>query len=54
MREEEKAKDSFEPDFEKGGGLVAAIAQDHSTGEVLMLAWMNREAWEKTPSLLMC
>lgn len=25
-------------------GLVAAIAQDWQTGEVLMLAWMNREA----------
>jgi phosphoribosyl-AMP cyclohydrolase len=25
-------------------GLVPAIAQDHKTGEVLMLAWMNREA----------
>ena len=25
-------------------GLVPAIAQDHQTGEVLMLAWMNREA----------
>jgi phosphoribosyl-AMP cyclohydrolase len=26
------------------GGLVAAIAQQHDSGEVLMLAWMNREA----------
>ncbi|MGH7061088.1 MAG: phosphoribosyl-AMP cyclohydrolase, partial [Stellaceae bacterium] len=25
-------------------GLVPAIAQQHDTGEVLMLAWMNREA----------
>lgn len=25
-------------------GLVPAIAQDHATGKVLMLAWMNREA----------
>jgi phosphoribosyl-AMP cyclohydrolase len=25
-------------------GLVAAIAQDHKTGEILMLAWMNRES----------
>ena len=25
-------------------GLVAAIAQHHQTGEILMLAWMNREA----------
>ena len=39
---------TFMPDFEKGGGLIAAVAQDAATGEVLMLAWMNREAWEKT------
>lgn len=25
-------------------GLVAAIAQDHKTGRVLMMAWMNAEA----------
>ncbi len=29
-------------------GLVPAIAQDWDTGEVLMLAWMNREALELT------
>ena len=29
-------------------GLVPAIAQQHDTGEVLMLAWMNREAVEET------
>lgn len=38
----------FTPDFSKSGGLVAAVAQDAETGEVLMLAWMNPEAWEKT------
>jgi phosphoribosyl-AMP cyclohydrolase len=38
----------FIPDFEKGGGLVPAIAQDEASGEVLMLAYMNEEAWEKT------
>lgn len=27
-----------------GDGLVAAIAQERSTGRVLMMAWMNREA----------
>jgi len=31
-------------------GLVAAVAQQHDTGEVLMVAWMNREAVEKTLS----
>ena len=29
-------------------GLVAAIAQQHDTGEVLMMAWMNRAAVEET------
>jgi len=29
-------------------GLVPVIAQDHVTGEVLMFAWMNREALETT------
>ena len=29
-------------------GLVPAIAQDHGTGRVLMVAWMNREAIERT------
>ncbi len=29
-------------------GLIPAIAQDWQTGEVLMLAWMNREALELT------
>jgi phosphoribosyl-AMP cyclohydrolase len=35
-------------DFDKAGGLVPAVAQDAETGEVLMLAWMNREAFEET------
>lgn len=35
-------------DFEKTGGLIPAIAQDHITGEVLMLAYINEEAWEQT------
>ena len=29
-------------------GLVAAIAQQHGTGEVLMMAWMDRDAVEET------
>jgi phosphoribosyl-AMP cyclohydrolase len=36
------------PDFSKGDGLISAIAQDATTGEVLMVAWMNREAYEET------
>ena len=35
-------------DFDKAGGLVPAIAQDADTGEVLMMAWMNRDAYEET------
>jgi phosphoribosyl-AMP cyclohydrolase len=34
--------------FDKGGGLVPAVAQDVRTGKVLMLAYMNREALEAT------
>ena len=37
-----------EIDFEKGKGLLPVIVQDDETGEVLMLAYMNREAWSKT------
>lgn len=36
------------PDFDKSAGLVPAIAQDVNTGEILMLAWMNHEAWNMT------
>jgi phosphoribosyl-AMP cyclohydrolase len=35
-------------DFDKSGGLVPVIAQDADSGAVLMLAWMNREAYEET------
>ena len=35
-------------DFDKSGGLIPAVAQDADTGEVLMLAWMNRDAYEET------
>lgn len=34
--------------FNKTGGLVPAIAQDDVTGEILMLAYMNQEAFETT------
>jgi phosphoribosyl-AMP cyclohydrolase len=36
------------PDFSKGDGLIPAIAQDAETGEVLMLAYMNRESYDET------
>lgn len=34
------------PDFSKG--LVPAVAQDAETGEVLMVAYMDEEAWSRT------
>jgi phosphoribosyl-AMP cyclohydrolase len=37
-------------DFEKMGGLVPAIVQDDATSEVLMLGFMNRDAYELTLS----
>lgn len=38
---------AFAPDFSKSGGLIAAVAQDAETLDVLMLAWMNPEAWKR-------
>ena len=35
-------------DFEKCGGLVPAIIQDANTKNVLMLGYMNKEAYDKT------
>ena len=35
-------------DFAKGDGLVPVIIQDTQTLEVLMLGYMNEEAWQKT------
>src|SRR5271155_5833235 len=35
-------------DFDKNGGVVAAIAVDHLTHRVLMVAYMNREAFDET------
>jgi phosphoribosyl-AMP cyclohydrolase len=44
----EKPPEKAEIDFDKGGGLVPAIAQDVGTGKVLMMAYMNREALDTT------
>ncbi|HBC85417.1 MAG TPA: phosphoribosyl-AMP cyclohydrolase [Lentisphaeria bacterium] len=38
----------IELDFSKGDGLLPAIAQDYKTGEVLMLAYINKQSWEET------
>ena len=35
-------------DFKKGDGLVPVIAQDYKDGEVLMMAYMNKESWALT------
>jgi len=36
------------PDFAKGNGLLPVIVQDAVNGRVLMLAYMNEDAWAKT------
>jgi phosphoribosyl-AMP cyclohydrolase len=36
------------PDFSNADGLLPAIAQDADTGEVLMMAYMNRESYAET------
>ncbi len=35
-------------DFDKLGGLVPAVVQDHADGEVLMVGFMNAAAWRAT------
>lgn len=40
--------ENWYPDFDKGKGLLPAIVQDYKTKEVLMLAYVDKEAWEKT------
>ena len=35
-------------DFDKAGGMVPVITQDEDTGEVLMMAYMNHEAFTET------
>jgi phosphoribosyl-AMP cyclohydrolase len=36
------------PDFDKEGGLITAVVQDDETHRVLMVGYMNREAFDKT------
>ena len=40
----------IELNFKKTGGLIPAIAQDFASGEILMLAYMNQEAFDATLS----
>lgn len=46
MAAERAAQAGFAPVFREG--LLPAVVQDAESGEVLMLAWMNEEAWQKT------
>ena len=43
-----KTRKTMQPDFDKMDGLVPAIIQDSYTQKVLMLGFMNKEAYEKT------
>jgi phosphoribosyl-AMP cyclohydrolase len=38
----------IELNFAKGNGLLPAIVQDHDSGKILMLAYINKSSWEKT------
>lgn len=48
MNEETAAQSILDLVAFDANGLVPAIAQQHDTGEVLMMAWMNRESIEET------
>ena len=45
---QDEERGAMKLDFGKGGGLVPAIVQDAVTGQVLMLAYMNDQAWSMT------
>jgi phosphoribosyl-AMP cyclohydrolase len=40
--------ETLEIDFAKGNGLVPVVTQDADSGEVLMVAYMDAEAWQET------
>jgi phosphoribosyl-AMP cyclohydrolase len=44
----ERGELTLKPDFSKHGDLLPAIAQNAADGKILMLAYMNELAWEKT------
>ena len=48
MSEGELRPDFGRPDFGKGGGILPVIAQEEKSGIVLMLAYMNEEAYNET------
>ena len=43
-----KSDPSTAPDFAKGGGILPVVVQDRTSGAVLMLAYMNAEAYRQT------
>jgi phosphoribosyl-AMP cyclohydrolase len=47
-REEHEDDGTYSMDFSKLGGLIPAVVQDHATREVLMVGFMNQEAWDIT------
>lgn len=38
----------MKPDFEKGDGLLTTVVTDADTKDVLMVAWMNAESYQRT------
>jgi phosphoribosyl-ATP pyrophosphohydrolase/phosphoribosyl-AMP cyclohydrolase len=48
MDEEEEEEVAMEIDFDKMQGLAPAVIQDADTGDLLMVGFMNREAFETT------
>jgi phosphoribosyl-AMP cyclohydrolase len=42
------ATSALSPAFTGADGLITVVAQDAATGQVLMVAHMNREAWDET------
>ena len=38
----------FQLDFQKTGGMIPAVVQEHGTGKILMLGFMTQEAFDKT------
>ncbi|WP_048000262.1 phosphoribosyl-AMP cyclohydrolase [Lactiplantibacillus herbarum] len=38
----------MKPDFDKGDGLITTVVTDATTKDVLMVAWMNAESYQRT------
>src|SRR5690606_39832202 len=48
VQDKKKKKKEIMIDFDKSNGLIPVIIQHYQTLEVLMLGYMNEEAWKKT------